>query len=187
MAPPNAPARAIGTVQIPDLSSSTSGPSANDILAGRSHGINGWTGGRMGSSKDGGENGARHPHLRRPNPKHPERVDDAILGLLAKAFLEEGATSVFIRREGVAAHLNVPEHTVSQSLERLNKRGLVGPEVNRPAHDSNRDTYGDLSGWSGSIRHAQAVALEALFNASDIQGLTPPPPSEHARSRGTRP
>lgn len=120
----------------------------------------------------------RQPYLRRANPRRPEQVDEAIVELLRRAVVD-GCESLMIRREGVAAWLKVPEHSVSQSLERLNKQGLVGPEENHAPHDNNRGHGwgGSESGWCGSIRYARMDRLRSLF---DIEA---PVPTKRPRPR----
>ena len=134
-------------------------PSAHDILFGSHEAY------RRGQDKDTRTVGARVPYLRRANPRRPEQVDEAIVELLRRAVVDERCESLMIRREGIAAWLKVPEHSVSQSLERLNKQGLVGPEQNHAPHDNNRGHGwgGSESGWCGSIRYARMERLRSLF------------------------
>lgn len=114
---------------------------------------------------------ARFRDPRRPNPRHPERIDDFILGLLATCILDEGADAAFVRREGIAKYLDVPEHAVSQSLERLNKRGFLGPERNTPPLESNRSTTqgGRDAAWQGSMREPRMDVLAEFFDTVRIE------------------
>lgn len=126
--------------------------------------------------------------LRRSNPRDPASIDRAIEQLLIHAIVIEQCEQVMVRREGIAAWLKVPEHFVSQSLERLNKQGLVGPEINRGPHDSRRDPWGGTtSAWHGSIRYARKERVERLADALANQ----PDAAEHAagtiRRRTNRP
>lgn len=125
---------------------------------------------------------ARAPYLRRANPRHPEQIDEAIVELLHKAVFVENCKTLQVRREGIAAWLKVPEHSVSQSLERLNKRGLVGPERNLGPHDSMRDRGwgGTASAWGGSIRDVRMDRLLELFEAETVDG------PKHRKSTGPR-
>lgn len=111
---------------------------------------------------------------RRSNPRHPELIDAFVLSLLVRALHEAPAgTALFVRREAVAEHLEVPEHFVSEALERLNKRGILGPERNVGAHDTHRDgLFGShwASGWSGSVRHVRLDRLEAYAEQSAKAG-----------------
>lgn len=124
---------------------------------------------------------ARDCALRRSNPKHPEKIDRFILGVMACAMENndekspENKLSLFVRKEALAAHLEVPEHFVAQSFERLNKLGILGPERNSGASDTNRGGMmaGSLSGWSGSIRY---VNMEKLVSYLDSM------PRENAKS-----
>lgn len=110
----------------------------------------------------------RHQTPRRPNPtkKQALDLDESILDLMMHAVAVENASSnLIVRREALGAFFNVPDHFVSQSLERLNKRGLVGPESNQPAHDSNRYQNlwgGSSSGWAASHRYASIDKLKEL-------------------------
>lgn len=110
--------------------------------------------------------GFRHPgqtHVdsaRRPNPRHPELIDGFVLGLL-KRVRAESPDTIFVRREAIAAHLEVPEHFVSQAFERLNKQGILGPEDNQLPHDIYR--AGGYSGWNGSLRYVVLERLDALM------------------------
>jgi hypothetical protein len=99
--------------------------------------------------------------LRRANPRHPALIDQFIVDLLVRA-RTEGPGSFFVRREALAAHLEVPEHFVSQSLERLNKRGLLGSEHNALPHDVARGPHASGSGWSGSVRDANLEHIDAM-------------------------
>jgi hypothetical protein len=114
---------------------------------------------------------ARHKRLRRSNPRHAEQLDDFILGLLVLACDVERQLPV-VRREGIAMFLNVPEHAVSQSLERLNKLGLLGPEKNSPppGSDRHRTEGADHSGWQGSTR---LVRWERLQRYLAERGVSP--------------
>lgn len=122
---------------------------------------------------------ARDCLLRRANPKHPEKIDRFILGVIAVA-IEEGKAknqgeipSLFVRKEGLAAHLEVPEHFVAQAFERLNKLGLVGPERNTGAHDTNRGGMmgGSAKGWSGSTRDVNAEKVLAYLQHAPVDNL----------------
>lgn len=114
---------------------------------------------------------ARFRDPRRPNPRHPERIDDFVLGLLAICILEEGADAAFVRREGIAKYLDVPEHLVSQSFERLNKRGFLGPEKNTPPPESHRSKAHDGrdSAWQGSMREPRMDVLAEFFETVRIE------------------
>jgi hypothetical protein len=114
--------------------------------------------------------GFRHPGqarveaARRANPRHPELIDGFVLGLLKRA-RAESTDLIFVRREALAAHLEVPEHFVSQALERLNKRGILGPESNELPHDIYRGEPESHSGWTGSIRYVNTERLDSLLSA----------------------
>jgi hypothetical protein len=132
---------------------------------------------------------------RRPNPGASKalQIDDRIVDLMVHAVVKEKASaSLLIRKEALAEFFNVPEHFVAQSLERLNKRGLIGPEHNSPLHDSNRQNKfwgGSASGWSGSYRYANPDKLMALIQMRRATGLLPPesPEPGPAPARGRRP
>lgn len=117
---------------------------------------------------------ARDCALRRSNPKHPEKIDRFILGVMAIAVEDSKAAdngklpSLFVRKEALAAHLEVPEHFVAQSFERLNKLGILGPEHNIGAHDTTRGGMmgGSAAGWNGSTRNVNMQALLAHLEAS---------------------
>lgn len=119
-----------------------------------------------GPARIAGDVRARVRDPRRPNPRRPESVDEFILGLLALCIRDEGADA-FVRREGIARYLQVPEHVVSQSLERLNKRSFLGPERNAPPPGSHRSTArpGRDSAWQGSIREPRMDVLAAYFDS----------------------
>lgn len=112
--------------------------------------------------------GFRHPGLehvdgaRRANPRHPELIDGFVLDLL-KRVRTESSDGIFVRREAIAAHLEVPDHFVSQAFERLNKRGILGPVSNQLPHDIYRDGSGMHSGWNGSLRYVVLERLDALM------------------------
>lgn len=114
--------------------------------------------------------GFRHPGqertetARRANPRHPELIDGFVLGLLKRA-RAESAELLFVRREAIAAHLEVPEHFVSQAFERLNKSGILGPESNELPHDIVRGEHAGHSGWTGSVRYANNDCLDALLRS----------------------
>ena len=92
----------------------------------------------------------------------PELIDGFVLSLLKRA-REESSDPIFVRREAIAAHVEVPEHFVSQAFERLNKRGILGPESNALPHDIARGPDAGHSGWNGSIRYVNNAALDALL------------------------
>lgn len=112
--------------------------------------------------------------LRRANPREPELIDEFIVQLLLRA-RQDGPEPIFVRREALAAHLAVPEHFISQSLERLNKRGLLGPESNSLPHDVARGPRASGSGWTGSLRYANLGRLDAL-SAANATALPSPAP-----------
>lgn len=120
---------------------------------------------------------ARDCLLRRANPKHPEKIDRFILGVMAAALEHDASNAsngraqpMFARREALAAHLEVPEHFVSQSFERLNKLGILGPERNAGAHDTTRGGMmgGPAAGWSGSIRDVNVGKLTSYLDESPL-------------------
>lgn len=121
---------------------------------------------------------ARDCALRRSNPKHPEKIDRFILGVMAiavedsKAANNDKLPSLFVRKEALAAHLEVPEHFVAQSFERLNKLGILGPEQNVGAHDTTRGGMmgGPAAGWNGSTRDVNMGALLAHLQAAPEVG-----------------
>lgn len=109
---------------------------------------------------------------RRANPRHPELIDGFVLGLL-KRVRAESADAIFVRREAIAAHLEVPDHFVSQAFERLNKQGILGSEDNRLPHDIYRNGSGLGSGWNGSLRYVDLVKLDALISQSPANSARP--------------
>ena len=128
--------------------------------------------GGFGMQRAGLRHGAaeRPAGQRRSNPRHPELIDGFVLSLLVRA-LEESSPGAgfFVRREALARHLEVPEHFVSESFERLNKRGFLGPERNQGPHDTHRDLPAGVpwtSGWSGSIRDVRMGRLQAYADES---------------------
>lgn len=131
--------------------------------------------------------GFRHPgqaHVdgaRRANPRHPELIDVFVLDLL-KRVRAESDDAIFVRREAIAAHLEVPEHFVSQAFERLNKRGILGPESNELPHDIYRgpEAGAGHSGWTGSIRYVNTERLDELI-------ATPGPRVPSIPTRGSKP
>lgn len=122
--------------------------------------------------------GFRHPGqphtdgARRPNPRHPELIDGFILRLLRQV-RAESTEPIFVRREALAAHLEVPDHFVSQAFERLNKRGILGPENNSLPHDIYRNGVGVGSGWNGSLRYVELEKLDLLMAREPSNGARP--------------
>lgn len=123
----------------------------------------------------------RPPVLRRPNVTAAKalQLDEKIIDLMAQALLVEvpavlkrhpksSSAPLFVRREGLGLHFGVPDHVISQCFERLNKRGLLSAETNRPAHDSTRDPWGGTdSAWTGSIRYIHHDKLAELVATRD--------------------
>lgn len=142
----------------------------------------------------------RPESLRRPNPGAGllRDLDDLVIRVMLKAAFPTAASNTMatlaVRREGLAQHFNVPEHFISQTLERLNKAGIVGQESNTSAHDTNRSAWGGTqSGWSGSVRYVNREALMRLRDrhqqgrAEEAKKLLSDLPQAGAIPRATRP
>ena len=99
--------------------------------------------------------GKRTGFLRRMNFKQ-DQVDQAVELLIQyiKAnpnFLKKVHCEV--TKEGVAAILQVPEHQVKVSFQKLNLEGVISQSNNIPPHDSKRDFWfwgGNDSSWAAS-------------------------------------
>lgn len=88
--------------------------------------------------------------LRRANPRHPERVLEAVERLLDAA-LAQGQVFVgwYVTKEALAARLRIPEHFVARAFQQLNQRGRLSRGSNTAPHDSTRDIWGGHdSAWA---------------------------------------
>ncbi len=97
--------------------------------------------------------GKRTGFLRRRNFKQ-DQVDQAVELLIKyiksnSNFLKKVHGEV--TKEGVAAILQVPEHQVKVSFQKLNLDGVLSQSINIPPHDSKRDFWGgNDSSWAAS-------------------------------------
>lgn len=116
---------------------------------------------------------ARDCALRHANPSRPERIDRFIVSVIVAGMDELKEKRVLrVCKEGLANHLEVPEHLVAQSLERLNKLGLVGPERNVPPMDSSRSNMGSAlasdSQWAPSYRFIREEGVIAYLRGPGL-------------------
>lgn len=138
---------------------------------------------------------------RRSNPHHPEKIDGFVLDLLARAYREDAAAYTFVRREAIAAHLEVPEHFVDQAFERINKLGILGPAqngvnpddvargVDRSAPGWRTPGGGHVgSGWNGTLRTVDMAKLGAYLEnlSSESRPAHDPAAAEVESARAPR-
>lgn len=98
------------------------------------------------------EDGFRPPH-KRPAKLKPSlkrwKLDKLISEVRTYLQSIRKDKDVWFAAEQLADKFKAKKHLIEQAIKKLRLEGLVGEEVNRALHDSNRDPICGFKGWSG--------------------------------------